>query len=274
MAMKDLLVHLDSSDRTAERLGLAVALANRFGARLTGVFAESASIGSSAVGRRSPQNMSKAVEKGRALFETATREAGLATDWWQIEPGEYADVVGWTVVCCRYVDLAVLGQHDPGRQDAPLPADLVEQVVLESGRPALVVPYVGQCRGAGRRVLVAWTGSRESARALNDALPLLAAAEHVTILSLQQPPRSGTSLPTPSPDVVRHLAAHGVKASYRAVFLDDMAVVDTVLNQAAEDAADLIVVGAHGQSIFPHLRRSTTTRDLLGTMTVPLLMAG
>ena len=61
MAMKHLLVHMDSGERTAERLGLAVSLAARFGARLAGLFAESGSSGASAVGRRSPQKMARAL---------------------------------------------------------------------------------------------------------------------------------------------------------------------------------------------------------------------
>lgn len=270
--MKHLLVHMDSSERTVERLGLAVRLATRFGARLTGLFAESASIGGSVVGRRSPQNMARAAAQARSLFDASTREAGLATDWWQVEQGDYAQVVGSTVVCCRYVDLAVFGQHDP-RHDVALPPDIVEEVLQESGRPVLVVPYVGHYPGVGRRVLIAWTGSREAARAVNDALPFLEAAEDVTLLSVQQPPSSGPGLGGPSPDVVEHLRAHGVEARYDKAFTGDLAVVHTVLNRAAEAAADLMVMGAHGAARFPYLQRSTTTRDVLQTMTLPVLLS-
>lgn len=274
MAMKHLLVHVDSSERSRERLGLAVELATRFGARLAGLFAEGMSIGGSAIGRRSPQNMGRARAEARARFEDITRQAGLATDWWEVEQGELAHVASWAIVCCRYVDLAIFGQHDPGHEGA-LPVGFVEQVLLESGRPLLVVPYAGHHPRIGRRVLVVWTGSREAARALNDAIPLLGKSEEVTLLSLQQAPGIGPSLPAPSPDVIVHLRTHGIEATYEKVLVDEdgVPVVDTVLNRAADCVADLIVLGGHGHFGFPYVQRSATTRDLLRTMTVPVLLS-
>ena len=271
MPLKHLLLHMDSSERTIERLDLAVRVATRFGARLAGLFSESATIGASAVGRRSPQNMARAVAEARTLFEERTRDAGVATEWWQVEQGDYAQMVGWTVVCCRYVDLAIFGQHDPEHQ-GPLPSDMVEQVLMASGRPVLVVPYVGHYADVGRRVLVAWTGSREAARAVNDAIPLLVDAE-VTVLSLQQAPVSSCSVPVPHLDIAEHLRAHGIRAKYERVVADELAVSDTVLNRAAELTADLTVLGAYAHSGFPFLQRSTTTRDLLQTMTTPVLLS-
>jgi nucleotide-binding universal stress UspA family protein len=265
-------VHLDSSERTAERLRLAVGMATRFGARLAGLFAEGASMGASAVGRRSPQNMARAAEEARTLFEERTREAGLTTDWWQLEQGDYAHVVGWTVVCCRYVDLALFGQHDP-EHEAALPSDMVDQVLLESGRPTLVVPYIGSYAGVGRRVLVAWTGSRESARAINDAIPFMEGAEEVTVLSLQQAPGADGGAPVPRLDITEHLRAHGIEAAYERVITGEASAVDLVLNRAADAGADLTVMGAYAQSGFPFLPRSTTTRDILRTMTTPVLLS-
>ncbi len=274
MAMKHLLVHVDSSERSRERLELAVELATRFGARLAGLFAEGTSIGGSAVARRSPQNMARARAAARSLFEAMTLQSGLATDWWEVEQGELAQVVTWTIVCCRYVDLAIFGQHDPGRENS-LPAGFVEQVLLESGRPVLVVPYAGHHPRIGRRVIVVWTGSREAARALNDAIPILGKAEAVTLLSLQEAPGPGSSLPAAGPDVIVHLRSHGIEAMYEKILVngDDVPVVDTVLNRAADCVADLIVLGGHGNSGFPYLQLSATTRDVLRTMTVPVLLS-
>ncbi len=268
--LKHLLVHMDAGPRAAERLGLAVKLAQRFGARLTGLFAESSSIGKSVVGVRSPDDIAKALEEARALFDERTR--GLATDWWQVQDGDYAFVVGWTVVCCRYVDLAIFGQYDP-EHDSVLPQDLVEQVLLNSGRPLLVVPYVGHYPTVGRRVLVAWTGSREAARALNDAIPLMKDAEAVTVIALQQGSPGQSAAPVPHPDVVTHLRAHGIEARYERVLVDELGAVDDVLNRAAEASADLTVMGGYGQMGFPFLQRHSTTRDILRSMTTPMLLS-
>ena len=91
------------------------------------------------------------VEKAKALqLFLETGQAGVEAQWWPLEAGDYAQVVGGVAVCCRYADLAVFGQHDPA--DARVPEDLVEQVLLGSGRPLLVVPWAGHFPDVGKRV--------------------------------------------------------------------------------------------------------------------------
>lgn len=271
MALKDLLVHLDSGARAAERLALAVSLARRHGARLTGLFAEASSLGGSLVGRRDRDGLARAAAAARARFEAACAPAGVTTRFWQVDGEEDAEVIDAVVICCRRVDLAVLGQQRG--DDAPVPAGLVERVVAGAGRPVLVVPSIGSYPEAGRRVLVAWTGSREAARALHDALPLLERAEHVTVLSLRLPPTGGESV-LPSLDVADHLKAHGVEASPDHWLVGDLAAVDAVLNRASDEGADLAVLGAFGL-LGPHLLGPDrgTTRAILETMTTPVLLS-
>jgi nucleotide-binding universal stress UspA family protein len=271
MAFKDLLVHLDSGSRAPERLALAVALARRHGARLTGLFAESSLLGQGLVGRRAPESLDAAAKETRALFEFRVAEGRVPSRWWRVEVGEYADVVGAAVVCCRYVDLAVFGQQEG--DDSTTPEGVVERVIADSGRPVLVVPSVGRYADVGRNVLVAWTGSRESARALDDALPLLEEADQVTVLGLQlpaAPARGGL----PKLDVVEHLRTHGIEARYERAVLHDLPAVDMVLNRASDLGSDLTVMGAYGVQGAPLLRRDTTTRAILATMTTPMFLTG
>src|SRR6266545_3396244 len=112
MAYKHLLVHVDGGSRAADRLDVAVALAARLGARLTGLFAELHSLGPSLVARRSPQNMAEASRSARALFEAKSSAAPVVAEWWELPPGEYGEVVPQAAACCRYADLAILGQHE------------------------------------------------------------------------------------------------------------------------------------------------------------------
>lgn len=268
MGLKHLLVHVDASPRAAERVALAATLARRSGARVTGLFAESTAFGPGIADRRDPAQLAEDEATARRTFEART--GGLATDWWSVGGGDWAHVVGWTVVCCRYADLAIFGQHpDEGGR---LPADAIEQALEDAGRPLLVVPSVGTYPDVGRRVLVAWTGSRESARALGDAMPFLVAAKEVSVISIQLP-GSGETRSVPPVDVVAHLAAHGVAASYERMVIDELRVVDHVLNRAADDGADLTVLGAHVHRSFPYLPRSGTTHDILRTMTTPVLLS-
>ena len=271
MALKHLLVHMDSSGRTPERLELAVALARKHGAQLNGLYAESGQLGPALVARRNPVRMKEAMDAARAAFDAKADEAGVAKEWWQIEAGDYATVINWTVVCCRYVDLAIFGQHEEGEERTP--EDLLEQVLLYAGRPMLVVPGAGHYADVGRRVLVVWTGSRESARALNDAIPLLQGADEVAVLAFQQPSVGSSGGPVPAVDVAAHLRAHGVKSRYERQILDELGVVDTVLNYAADWNADLTVIGGYQHQGFPFFQRSTTVRDLLRSMTTPVLLS-
>jgi nucleotide-binding universal stress UspA family protein len=268
MAFQHLLVHVDAGPRAPERVALAATLARRTGARVTGLFAESGAMGPGIAERRDPDRMAEDERAARRTFEELT--AGLATDWWSIPGGDWAGVVGWTVVCCRYADLAIFGQHP--EEGARLPAETIEQALDDGGRPVLVVPWAGRFPDLGRKVLVAWTGSRESARALNDALPFLVAADEVTVLSIQRP-SAGEASGVPPVDVMAHLAAHGVKGRYERLMLDEMRVVDHVLNRAADGGVDLTVMGAHAQRSFPYLPRSGTTHDILRSMTTPVLLS-
>ncbi len=272
MALRNLLVHLDSTARAPERVRLAIALARRHGARLTAVFGEGSTLGGTLLGRRTPQAMERAATEAREAFEAATRDAGVDAAWLSVAPGEAADVIGWIAICCRFFDLCVLGQHDPDRVES-LPADLVEEVLAQSGRPVLVVPYAGQYPDAGRRVLVAWTGSAEAARAVNDALPFLQAAERVVVLSAQRPQREEPSLPAPSLDLLQHLRAHGVEAVRETSYVEGIALADLILNRAADLGADLVVMGAHGTSGLPLLGRGSAAVEALRTMTAPFLLS-
>jgi nucleotide-binding universal stress UspA family protein len=181
-------------------------------------------------------------------------------------------VIDGVVICCRRVDLAIFGQHhlDP----APVPAGLVERVVAGAGRPVLVVPSIGSYAGTGRRVLVAWTGSREAARALHDALPLLERAEQVTVLSLRLPTSGAAESGLPPLDVTDHLRAHGIQAAFDHWLVGDLSAVDAVLNRASDEGADLAVLGAFGLLGHGLLdAESGTTRAILETMTVPVLLS-
>lgn len=271
MDLKDLLVHLDSGPRSEERVGLSLGLARRHGARLTGLFAETTTLGGSLLGRRTRENVARAAAEARTRFEAACAQAGVTARFWAVSGDEDPEVIDGAVVCCRRVDLAVFGQAhgDP----APLPAGLVERVVAGSGRPVLVVPSIGGYREVGRRVLVAWTGSREAARALHDALPLLERAERVTVLSLRLPDQGGAESALPTLDVTDHLKAHGVTAAHDHWLVGDLSAVDAVLNRASDEGADLAVIGAFGLLGHGLGGDGKTARAILETMTTPVLLS-
>lgn len=269
MSLKNLLVHLDHGARCAVRLDLAVALARRHGARLTGLFAEIGKAHAVGVVATWPGDAYKeAAAASRAAFAAAT-EGLSGAEWRDANRGAGQEVVHAVIEEAHHYDLVVLGQ-DAGDGPSPVPHGLAEQVVLNAGRPGLVIPYVGAVDSVGRRPLIAWNHSRESARALNDALPLIAGCEEATVVVFVPHPDAGR---VAARDCVRHLEAHGIAATVDCLAAEGLGVMDLLLNRAADTGADLLVMGAHGHIGFPYLLRSGGTRHILAHMTLPVLMS-
>ena len=219
------------------------------------------------IDQRHRETAQAAASKIEATFRAACSRAGISYEW-RLAEGDPAEV---GVLNAHYADVAITGQIDPGKPPPGGWARLPEQLALASGRPALIVPYAGRFETAGRRVLVAWSRTRESARALNDALPILERASQVTVLSVN--PRPGEAGELPGADISLHLARHGVKAEAASTVADDIDVGNTLLSRAADLGADLIVMGCYGHSRMRELILGGTTREVLRHMTVPVLMS-
>lgn len=269
MSLKNLMVHLDQSKRTASRLELAASLARQHQARLIGVFGQLApaqQVGT--VSTWPTAAYADAAENCKAAFEEAT--AGLAqAEWHDINRGSEAEVLRHITDLARHADLVVMGQHDETTKSYA-PADLVEEVVLNSGRPVLILPYVGTFLEVGKRPLIAWSNAREAARALNDALPLIEGCNEATVLSFSATAEDARKS---CDEVVRHLACHGIEVDSEIMVVNDIGIMDMLLNRAADLGSDLLIMGAHGHIGLPFVSRGAGTRYILRHMTVPVLMS-
>ncbi|MGO9483930.1 MAG: hypothetical protein ACLPX9_05020 [Rhodomicrobium sp.] len=269
MPLRDILVHLDSGPRTAERLALAIHLAKRGNAKLAGVFAQRADayqVGVVAVWP--PESYTRAADASRQQFEAAVAELPDAR-WIDINRGSDHEIVHRLTEAARHYDLTILGQED---EDAPkiVPRELIEQLIVESGRPVLVVPYAGHFSDTGARPLMAWTDSRAAVRALNDGLVLMQPNAKVTIVSVG----TGTGPGKLSAERIgEHLKAHNLDTDVDYMQVTEVGVMDTLLNLAAGKAADLIVMGAFGGYGYPLLSRGSGTRYMLRHMTAPCLFS-
>jgi nucleotide-binding universal stress UspA family protein len=286
MSFKDILVHIEPSRGYEERLRLAVALAARHDACLTGLctiediplagFAPVTGISYIEIEtlQAIQEKQREAALAGIAVLEqeflAEARRAKVRTDW-RVLDGNTADLMTRET---RHSDLAVLGQVDPENPPLGSASRLPETVLLDSGRPVLVVPYVGHFESLGKNVMVAWNGSREAARAVNDALPILAFAEKVTVLTVNPDPRTEDEEgEPPAAGIVRHLSRHDVKAEGHHTVAEDIDVADVLLSSAADYAADLVVMGGYGHSRTREFILGGATRSVLRHMTVPVLMS-
>lgn len=258
MGYKDILVYLDPTPASDERLRLAVALAKREGARLLGVDASSQD---AFLGAWRDQ----AVRIGDNFEETlreAQIEGQLIGDGFR-EPTSSPDYA-------NCVDLAIAPRPDEVSR-ALVRADLPDQAVTTSGAPMLIVPQGWKYGPLGDRVVVAWNGSREAIRAVHDAMPLLQKARKVVIFSFSTAP-SGLR---ESAELLRaHLSRHGVTAEISDwTNTGDMTAVDALFASLDTQDADLIVAGAYGHPRHIEQWFGGVSVDLLRQPMLPLLMS-
>jgi nucleotide-binding universal stress UspA family protein len=278
MALKNLLVIVDPGKQTTVRIDAALLLASRFGAHLTGLFVIAPPL---LPGYVAPELSQELIDMERQLAQDAADRAALdfrsrveragtgERAEWRLDHGDPDQVAG---LAARYADLIIVGQIDPDR-DRNIPAFHPEDILLAGGRPVLMVPYAGNVASLGERIVIAWNGSREAARAVNDALPLLETANRVTVLVIN--PETGFDGPEAEPgaDIALHLVRHGVKADVDRVSARGMDPADLLLNYVADNSADLLVMGGYGRSRLRELVLGGFTRHILRHMTLPVLMS-
>lgn len=269
MTLKNIMVHLDHGPRTPDRLALAIGLAKKNDARLLGVFTEISTTPMAGIlAAWPPEAYRQAAAASQAAFTAATADLSSAV-WRDANRGSASEIVHALIEAAQHVDLAILGQ-DAGSEPALVPAGTAEQIILNCGRPVLVLPYTGHPPTIGRRPLIAWNHSREAARAVNDATALITGCDGATVISMVPHPEAERG---PAQDCLTHLACHGITAKVEIVVPEGVGVMDLLLNLTADTGADLLVMGAHGHIGFPYLHRGGGTRHMLAHMTVPMLLS-
>lgn len=282
MPLKSLLVHLDPTGHSLQRLQAAVAMAARHHARLTGLYVKDLSVAQLTQQRAAELGLYPADELNRVIgsfdtaietaaatareqFERATQAAGVQAEW-LCEAGKADEIVP---LRARSVDLCILGHWKPEVENLPYLPRLVEQVLFLSGRPTLIIPGTDGTTDPGRHVLVGWDGSRAAARAVHDALPIIAAAEHTTVLTVNATEGDGAS----GEDIMRHFNAHGATATTVCIQAETSDIGEAILRHAESIKADMIVAGCYGHSRLHELILGGVTRTLLRQITLPVLMS-
>jgi nucleotide-binding universal stress UspA family protein len=268
MAIKDILVHAEGSRAGIARLELAVDMARRYDAYLTGIFIGPSSDALALAESRTALaldliDLEEGVEVLKDRFEVLLRRNNVVGEWCAVN-GPAASCI---TARARATDIVILGQSDPrhfGVLEHP------EDVVLTSGRPALIVPHAGRFRHVGERPLVAWNGSREATRAVHDALPLLSASKLVTVLSVDPESDDQTA---DNAELVRYFVRHGLGVSAEVTATKDRTAFDAVVTRAIELDSDLVVMGAYGRWRWREMILGGMTHDMLRHMIAPVLMA-
>jgi len=276
MAIKNILVHIDHSMACEKRVNAAIDLARQNNARLCGLFVVpdyfmpsyvEAQISTDIIAQINEEAVTRAKETLNQV-KAQVADAGLSLEAY-IEEGNLINILS---DYARYSDLLVLGQS---QTDDPenLSEGLADHLVIEGGAPCLVIPYIGTRTTLGKRILLAWNESRESARALKDALPFLSQAEFVEVLFIKPKSHDPVHTETQEKVVSSYLADHGVNARVSLNIDDHLDPGNVILAQASENNIDLVVMGAYGHSRLREMVLGGATHHLLKEMTVPVFMS-
>jgi nucleotide-binding universal stress UspA family protein len=279
VSYKTILVHCNDRRRIDSLLAPAVSLADRFESHVLGlsvvppvvIVPADPALGPPMVVDGHCELYRAENPAMRAAFESATRGRSFVAEWRDDDAGGFG-VADCVLPYAHAADLVVASQTDrewPGSEWL----DIADRLAMESGRPVLIVPNAGAYEGIGERVLVAWNGWRESARAVFDALPILRGANEVKVVWVSPESERKRELGVPAPDICTALVRHGVKCNATEQSAPHGSVGETLVATAKEMSADLLVMGCYGHARIREFVFGGASRHVLAHMPVPILMS-
>lgn len=268
----DILALLLSADDEAGAIAATNALANAGGGLPSAVLFE---IEPRSFGEpesyMSPEIWNEISKRAHEAFvqEAASLKARLGRSWTISSLATPAGLIGERAgEAARYAELAVVGAPLTG-----LKRRLFEGVLFGSGRPLLVIPSDWKASDIGRRIVIAWNGGREAARAVAAATPLLERADKVTILTIVAEAEDGPAAASPEA-LAAHLGRCGLAAEARLIERGGRTEAEALSEERRKLGADLIVMGGYGHTRLQEIVFGGLTRALIGDATAPpLLMA-
>jgi nucleotide-binding universal stress UspA family protein len=278
MSYKTILVHLNNERRAGPLLEFAGVLARQFGSHLFGLHVFPSfrlappvplPFGAEVAGTLRKE-ISDEIERIRTIFNQVTSKQPFVAEWRSITT-EGMDVATVVLKHAMAADLIIASQADPEWSFSGI-LDCPDRLAIESGRPVIVVPDAGRFSRVPKIVVVAWNGRREAARAVFDAMPLLSLADVVHVLTVDEGGQ-GQDQCSSETEIAATLVRHGVKATIVKCTAREVSTAEEIRIRAADQQADLLVMGAYGHSRLREFAFGGVTRALLEKMTVPVLFS-
>jgi nucleotide-binding universal stress UspA family protein len=273
---RNILVHVPSERPVKPVIEVAIALAIARRSHLDAVAIGYESMGGvgmlvgssgAAVAAVVGAEQERAQERADAAISVFEVEAKLAKITYDVRsfaaiPAEAGESIG---ALARVYDMTIVLQPDSSKSSYD--NDVPEEILLNSGGPMLMVPYIHRGPLDTHHVGIAWNGSRLAARAVRDAMPFLTGAKAVTVIAINEEADEASS-----DHLVAHLARRGIAARIERLTADRSDVQGAILSIAAEGNMGLLVMGGYGHSRFRERILGGVTRRMFDTMTVPVLM--
>ncbi|MFM9847964.1 MAG: universal stress protein [Hyphomicrobiaceae bacterium] len=281
MSYRNILVYLNDARRARKIVQHAAEIARAFEARLVGLHVTVGAGGREGSGpalaiEGLQFSRNEEADHLRAVFEEVTTQCRVSGEFRQIKAGGHRPI---DIVIARAfaADLVVAGQTSRDWMLSPM--ELPAHVIRECGRPVLIVSENAEGQALPQRVVLAWNQQREATRAIYDALPLLRGASAIELLVLEEPGAKGRfdgysdpTLGAPN-DFVAGLVEHGVRPVIVTMKSSGTPIGQQICARAKDQRADLLVMGAYGQSPMRELLLGGPTHYVLSNMSTPTLFS-
>jgi nucleotide-binding universal stress UspA family protein len=281
MGYKTILAFLPNVDQASAALNAARLVARRDGDHVIGLYVFPAMRVYGAMPVDAPNVTAQLIEQNRAfheaesgkvkaLFEAAFADEDVHAEWRFSETMRVSPLPE-IIDQGRAAELIVtphIGETDDTFEDGRI----ADRLMMESGRPVLIAP-AGDIASIGSDITVGWNASREAARAVFDALPLLQQADNVHVVWVDPRLPSGQSVSRAADDIAASLARAGVHCEAVEATAGGGSIGAELLNRARDYGSDLIVMGGYGRTRFREMIFGGATRHMLDHMNVPILMS-
>lgn len=275
---KNLLVHVPTERSARPAIDGSISLAMSCGAHLDAFAAGFETVsnvpfvaeGGAAVASIFEVEHGRAMERAHAalgVFEVEARNAEISHGS-RAAGGTFAEVVATIGAAARLYDLTVVSQGEPG--GGTFDNQLPQELLLQTGGPLLIFPYTFRGAFKAARIGICWDGGRLAARALRDAMPLLARADSLTAITLNASEVPAEASPA---QLAKYLARSGLPVETVSFEADRGNVQSSLLSVAADESLDLLVMGGYGHSRLQETVFGGVTREMFRSMTIPVLMS-
>ena len=261
MELKDILVHLDQTPACKTRVQAAIRLARQHDACLRGLYVYESPL---------LKNTEQAIAHVQSAFLQQVEDADIQSGWVAVDLGvSKISVVEKLSYQSCFTDMLVVSHPTDWRREQTTAYAGLERLMLGAGCPVLVVPVSGALSTLGERIMVAWKAGPKASRAMRDTLPLMKMAKQINLTSVGKKVGFAEEVGY----LNGYLACHNLKAKIEQIPKSSINIGDTLLNLCADDAIDLIVMGVHLTTTRGKLGWGEVGNQLLGQMTVPMLLS-
>jgi nucleotide-binding universal stress UspA family protein len=279
MVYKTVLVSLNDIDRLTGLLEFSADLATAHSAHIVGLYVIPGPAVYPAVGPYAVPELIDVFTKYfaeqsknvRDKFEHVMSQNGLSFEWLEIR-ATVPEVSRTVSEVGRIADLVIVSEVDR-QADIGVEVDFVANVVMDVGRPVLILPRRARSKLRIDQIVCGYNGSKEAARAIHDAVPLLKQAGDVRLVWVDPSKSYGAAGTLPGADLAESLARHDVKVTAESMPTIGLNAAEALLTRAHDLDAGMVVMGAYGHSRLREYVLGGATRTALSAMSVPLVMS-